>query len=271
MSEAVSAARRRWQRYNAIFWLNIFAIPLGFILPCVASIFAFKLRGSDVSAPIAYSAFFWPLGGLAAALLVRGGRARARRSLQLAELAEKLGLEFTYLPPRERYTFLHDVSFMASPHFSSAKNYMQGTPGGRQMLSLDYSYTYAWGSVTEVGEQTLVVFPGGFDHLPPLGIVPISTMGKIESYLLGNRNKNPFADPRFTSQFVVVGDDYTHIAAVISPTLIETMLADRLLTVVAEQGMLIVFRRLTYVAASDYQAFLAEAFRVAELLSPPPR
>jgi hypothetical protein len=268
--DAVHDARRRFRRYNTVFWLSIAAIPLGLIVPCLLSIVAYKIWGDEVSAPVALSGLFWPLVGLAGALLVRGARARSRRSLQLAELAQRVGLRFIYLPKLEQFRFLHDVSFMADPHFSSAKNWMDGTPNGREMIALDYEYTYTWGSVSEVGSQTMVVFRG-FEHLPPMGIIPIGIMGRLENFLLGDRNKIPFADPRFTSQFVVVGDDYTHIAATITPTLIDTIINDRLLTSVAEQGMLIIFRRLTYVAASDYQAFLAEAFRVAELLSPPRR
>ncbi len=266
--EALAQARGRYGRFNALFWFFVLCIPLGVILPCVASLVAFKIWGDTVSAPVGLSALLWPLVGIAGALLLRGGRKRARRSLELAGLADSLGLRFSLRADVEKYDLLKSISFMANPHAQKGLNLMEGSAGGRPMFAMDYEYAYLWGSVTEIGAQTLVVFPSGFERLPHFGIIPISTMGKIENFLLGRRGTIPFAHhPQFQSQFAVVGDDAPAITACIGPALIELLLGDRLLTLVVEGGRLLVFRRLTYVQPCDYQTFLAQAHRAAELLT----
>jgi hypothetical protein len=65
----------------------------------------------------------------------------------------------------------------------------------------------------------------------------------------------------------VVGDDEAAILRCLNRELIDLLLSDRLLTLIVEDGRLLVFRRLTYIRAEHFQAFLAQAHRVAELLS----
>jgi hypothetical protein len=261
-------AQRRYRRISGWFWFFVACIPLGVVLPCIASIVAYQIWGDTVSAPVGLSALLWPIVGVAGALLLRGGKARARRSLELARLASSCGLEFTVQPAPEKYGFLRDVSFMANPHYQQARNLLEGTPGGRRMLALDYEYTYSWGSVSEVGAQTLVVFPSGFERLPHFGVVPTGVMGRLENFLLGDRGRItlPHAS-NFAQYFAVVGDDPAAIAACFSPQLVNLFMNDRLLTLLVEDGRLLLFRRLTYVPARDYQAFLAEAVQVANLLA----
>jgi hypothetical protein len=269
-AESLALAQRRFGRINALFWFFIVWIPLGVVLPCAASIVAYQIWGDTVSAPVGLSALLWPIVGIAGALLLRGGRKRSRRSLELARLADSLGLRFSLRADVEKLDLLKSISFMANPHAQTGKNLMEGSAGGRPMFALDYEYAYLWGSVTEIGAQTLVMFTSGFERLPPFGVIPISTMGKIENFLLGRRGTISFAQhPQFQRQFSVVGDDAPAITACISPALVEHLLGDRLLTLVVEGGRMLVFRRLTYVQPRDYQTFLAQAYRAAELLSGP--
>ena len=266
--ESLADVRRRYGRINALFWFFVACIPLGVVLPCVASILALKIWGDKVSAPIGLSALLWPIVGIAGALLLRGGRKRARRSLELAWLADSLGLRFLLRSDVAKLDMLKSISFMANPHAQKGVNLMEGSAGGWSMFALDYEYAYLWGSVTEIGAQTLVVFASGFERLPPFGVIPISTMGKIENFLLGRRGTIPFAhEPQFQHQFSVVGDNAPAVTACIGPELVELLLGDRLLTLIVDDGRLLVFRRLTYVQPRDYQTFLAQAYRAAELLT----
>ena len=67
--------------------------------------------------------------------------------------------------------------------------------------------------------------------------------------------------------FAVVGDEPQSITRCLSQPLIDLFLSDPLLSLLVEGGRLLVFRRLTVLKADDYQAFLAQSFRVAELLT----
>lgn len=265
-TDSIAEAQRGYRRLNSWFLFFVALIPLGVVLPCLLSIAAYRIWGSDVSAPIALSALLWPVAGVAGALLLRGARARARRSLALAKLADSFNLRFTRRPALEKYDFLKQFSFIAGSHAQSAANLLEGQAGRWPLLALDYEYSFHWGSVTEIGAQTMAVLLSGFERLPPLAVVPIGTMGKIENFFLGKRNAIPFPhQPQFNRQFAVVGD--ASAAACIRRPLIDLLLADRLLTLLVENGRLLVFRRLTYIKAEDYQAFLAQAHRVAELLA----
>jgi hypothetical protein len=266
--QALAAAQTRFGRWNLMFWGFVLLIPLGVILPCVAGIVAYRVAGDEYSAPIVLSAFVWPIFGVAGALLVRGARARAKRSLALVQFAESFGLRFEPRPAKEKYAFIKDVSFMAEPHTQSVTNYLEGTAGRWPLVVFDYAYAYLWGTVSEIGEQTIATFLSGFDHLPPLGVIPISTMGKIENFFLGKGDTIAFPhEPSFSRCFAVVGDDEAAILRCLNRELIDLLLSDRLLTLIVEDGRLLVFRRLTYIRAEHFQAFLAQAHRVAELLS----
>jgi hypothetical protein len=267
---SLAAAERRYRKVNGWFWLFVAMMPLGAVLPCVVSMIAYRLWGDRVSAPIGLSALLWPIVGVAGALLLRGVRARARRSLGLARLAQSFGLKFTDVPASEKFAFLKSVSFMENPHYQSARNLLEGQTGSWPWIALDYEYTYSWGSVSEVGAQTILAFLAGFERLPPFAVIPIGMMGRLENYLLGNRTPIQTAtSAQFNKRFAVVGEDANAIQSCLTQALLEVFLADALLTVIVEGGRLLVFRRLTYVRAEEYQAFLAQAHRVAELLSAP--
>jgi hypothetical protein len=268
--QALAEAGRHYRKLNVAFWVCMALIPLGVVLPCLVSFIAYEIAGDEWSAPIALSALLWPIVGVAGTLLLRGGRKRARRSLELARLANAFGLRYQRTAPPESYAFLRSISLMENPHIARGENLMEGMPGAWPLMSLDYHYSFHWGSVTEYADQTIVAFVSGFEHLPPFAVVPISIMGRIENLFLGKSGAIGFPHaPQFNSQFAVVGGDAARIAQLVTPQLIEMLLRDKLLTIVAEQGRLLVFRRLTIVRAEDYQGFLAQAYSIAELLASP--
>lgn len=267
-AQELESAQQRWRRVNFWFCFFIVLIPLGVIAPCLVSMVAYQIAGDKLSAPIALSALLWPLVGVAGALLLRGDRQRARRTLALVRLADSFGLTFTYKPAPEKFEFLSTVAVMANPHSKSAENLLEGQSGRFRLLALDYHYAYLLGNVNLLADQTIVVFPEGFAHLPDLAVFPISIMGKLENFLLGKAEAIAFPQfPQFNSQFAVIGRDPQRITACLTPDLQNLLLSDRLLSLVVDQGRLLVFRRLTIIKAEDYQAFLARAYQVAELLS----
>ena len=200
-------------------------------------------------------------------MLLWGNRSRSRRSFALAKLADSLGMLFTASPARDRFEFLKSVSLMANPHKQSARTLVETVPDGRPSMVLDYKYVYFWRPEHEIGEQTIVVF-AEFESLPAFGVTPISRIGKLENLVLGQRGKILFPEaPEFSKNFAVVGENAPAIIACIGPSLIELLMADRRLTLSVENGRLLVFRRGVYWPVRDYQTFLAQAARIAELLA----
>lgn len=259
--------QRQYRRRNAWYWLFVGMIPLGIILPCGLSVAAYKIWGAEVSAPIAYATPFCPLIGLAGMLLTRGARRRSRRSLEIASLADSYGLSFALEASPESLELLKNVSIMSAPQFQLGENELSGEVQGRALLALDYEYRYLLGSVSLVSKATLVVYRNGFEHLPAFSVIPISVMGQVENAILGKTNAIAFPhDPQFERMFGVVGPDPLAIQSCLAPQLVEFFKHDHLLTVLVENGQLIVFRRQTLLTADQYRAFLEQTYHLAEML-----
>ena len=267
-SSSLADAQRTYSRWNVWFWLFVACIPLGFILPLVVAVFAFKIWGDTISAPIGLSALLWPIAGVGGALLVRGARKRARRSLGIARLADARDWQFTTNPAPQKYEFFKTVSFMKDPHTCTGKNLVESHAGRFPWMALDYEYWYLYGTINEVGSHTIVAFLSGFEQLPEFAIIPIGVVGRIENLFLGKGGaiESPL-DNQFNRLFGVYGDDAKAVQRCLSRKLIDMFLADRLLTAVVEGDRLFVFRRLTYVAADEYSEFLARTRAIAELLT----
>lgn len=264
----VVEAERRYRRVNRLFWLFVAVMPLGVVIPCVASIAAYQIWGDTVSAPIGFSALFCPLIGLAGALLIRGSRRRVRRSLELARLAATWGMQFRQKASPEVCEMLKSMSLMANPHTQMGVNQLESVAGNHRITTLDYEYRYFYGAVNIIGWATIVVYHGGFDRLPQMAVVPLGVMAQIENALLGKGDAIKFPhDPEFDRRFAVVGNDPQSILACLSPPLFRTFKNDPLLTLLSEDGRLLFYRRQTYVRPSEYGAFLAEVHHIAEWLA----
>jgi hypothetical protein len=156
---------------------------------------------------------------------------------------------------------------MMDPHSQKGKNLVQGQSAGLAWQSLDYEYTYFYGSVTTIGEQTLVIFPTGFCHLPEFAIVPLGLAGKLEEFFLGRGSAiESRQNKRFNKEFGVYGDDEPGIQRCLTRKLLGLFEDDPTLTVVVESGALYIFRRLTYVRAEGYGEFIAKAEQIGRLL-----
>jgi hypothetical protein len=137
-TDSLAEAKRRYRRINGWWLFCWLLIPLGVVLPCVLLIVTYQIWGDEVSAPIGLSALLWPLVGLAGVLLLRGGRARAKRMLALAQFGDSLGLKFTCDPRPEQFAFMKSVSFVANSHLQTAQNMMEGTTGRWPLTAFDF-------------------------------------------------------------------------------------------------------------------------------------
>lgn len=259
-------ARTRFRRWNRIFWMGILGIFFGPILALVIAVIVYQLAGSNYSAPIGLSSPLWSVAALALALLVRSRRKSAKRTWDLAQVAQQLGMNFEVDPNRSSYEFLKSVSLMQDPLDCKGSNLVQGSANSISFLALDYRYSYFYGTVSLIGEQTLAVFPGQVNNELRFAIVPVGWADQMADRLTGASANSYHHNPEFVRRFYVVSDNDSVLPDIFSDQFVELFLREPKLTLVVEQGRVMVFLQGTYIPARQYQEFLRLAFQIVEII-----
>jgi len=276
-ARVIAGLRRRQFRLAAVFYGGLVAIPLGAICPCGLAAVVYRVA-PEWSQDVALSSFLLPLVGLAAALLVVGGRSRVNRSIALARLADSLGLRFADLAEKGRLDFLTAfpvLNVLRVPHSGEGANLMEGTYKRRPLTAVDYTTLHLLGYKHFVRKQTAAVFTAGFDGLPSFAVVPQTWADKFELAVLGPAapgKKVVVPDEKeFNRHFAVLTEaNRAAVAGRLTPAVVDAFLEDKRLAAEVHGGMLLVYRRQTVVAAAEYEEFLRTANRLAKALPSEP-
>jgi hypothetical protein len=268
-SPSMRAAVRKYRFYNRLFWLGVTGI---FLFPVAAMIVAavvFQItKNSNISAPIGLSSPLWLVAGVAMALLVRGSRKRARRSVELAKLAETLNLEFAMDANGSMMDLLKSISFMENPTSAKGRNVLVSADKSLPHFALDYFYAYDYGAVSFEADESLVVFPNLVPQLPDLFIFPMGIGDRLLSQVFGafQQVSVPTA-PEFPKHFRVGSSDPVAAHNVINVPLLQVFHQNPKLSLVIEDGTLIVFYQLQHVPPKSYKQFLSAAHQLALAVS----
>lgn len=259
-------ALQRYRFYNRLFWLGLLGIvlfPLAAVL--VAMVAWLITKNSNVSAPIGLTAPLWSVAGVTLALLVRGTRKQARRSVDLANVAGALKLGFSMKASSSMMELLKSVSFMQNPTSAKGRNVLVSTDQSMPHFALDYFYEYNYGAVSFEADETMVVFPELVPQLPDLFIFPMGLGDRLLSQVFGafQQVKVPSA-PEFPKHFHVGSADPAAAERVITVPLLQVFHQNPKLSLVIEDGTLIVFYQLQHVPPKAFPQFLASAFQLAQ-------
>lgn len=254
--------------YNRLFWLGIFGIVLFPFMSVVVAFIAFQVtKDSNISAPIGLSSPLWLVAGVALALLVRGARKRARRSLDLAKLAESLQLDFSKSASESMLSLLKSISFMENPTSAKGKNVLISKDKNLPHFALDYFYAYDYGAMSFEADESMVVFPGIVQQLPDMFIFPMGVADRLLSQVFGAFQQVPVPNaPEFPKYFRIGSVDPAAAQKAFSPALLEVFRQNPKLSVVIEDGTLIVFYQLQHVPPKAYTQFLSAAHQMAKAL-----
>ena len=267
-AQSKQAALQGYRFYNRLFWLGVLGI---FLLPVAALVVAMVVfqitKNSNLSAPIGLSGPFWSVASLAMALLVRGSRKRARRSVDLAKLAETLYLEFALKAPGSMMELLKSISFMQNPTSAKGRNVLASVDKSLPHFALDYFYAYDYGAVAFEADESLVVFPDLVPHQPDLFVFPMGIGDRLLSQFFGafQQVKVPAA-PEFTKRFHVGSADPATAQRMISVPLRQVFHRNPELSLVVEEGTLIVFSQLQKIPVKSYREFVSTANQLAQAL-----
>lgn len=267
-TQSSQAALRRYRYWNRVFWLGILGI---FLFPMVALVVAMVVfqvtKNSNISAPIGLSAPFWSVVSLAIALLVRGTRKRARRSVDLAKLAEELHLEFSMKATNSMMELLKSISFMQNPTSAKGRNVLASVDKTLPHFALDYFYAYEYGAVSFEADESMVVFPDLVPHLPDLFVFPMGIGDRLLSQFFGAfQQVNVPAGPEFPKHFHVGSADPTTAERMIGVPVLQVFHQNPKLSLVIENGTLIVFYQLQQVPPRAYTQFLSAGHQLAQSL-----
>lgn len=265
-AQSTQAALQRYRSYNRLFWAGVLGI---FLLPVAALVVAFIVyqvtKNSNISAPIGLSAPFWAVASLAVALLVRRSRKRARRSVDLAKLAAGMHLDFAMQASTPMMDLLKSISFMQTPTSAKGRNVLASTDKNMPHFALDYFYAYDYGAVSFEADESLVVFPDLVPDLPDLFVFPMGIGDRLLSQAFGAfQQVNVPAAPEFTKRFHVGSADPAIAGRMLSVPLLQVFHQNPKLSLVLENGTLIVFNQLQQVAPKAYAQFLTAANQLAQ-------
>lgn len=238
------------------------------MLPCVIGGIVGKFN-QEVGPWIALSGLLWPIVGVAGVLIRWGDKKRAKRTLELAKLAESWNMRFTYRPQREQYAGLESFQLMADPHAQVARNMFEGAFQNSRLWALDYEFRYFLGVVNLVGKQTVVVLENGFERLPEFAIVPQNWAERLENSIMGKSFLQSFVVPGahdFNHYFAVAGDP-AEVLPRLSPEAVQFFLQDKGLTLEVNAGRILLFRRENYLRPEEYGPFLRTAASLAIALN----
>lgn len=266
---ANQAALQGYRFYNRLFWLGILGIFLFPVAALVVAMVVFQItKNSNLSAPIGLSAPFWSVASLAVALLVRSSRKRARRSLDLAKLAEALQLDFAMKAPDSMMALLKAISFMRNPTSAKGRNVLSATGKVPPCVALDYFHAYDYGAVSFEADESLVVFPELVPHVPDLFVFPMGIGDRLLGQFFGAFQQVSLpASPEFTRRFHVGSAEPAAAERLLSIPLLQVFQQNPKLSLVIESGTLIVFYQLQQVPAKTYSQFLSAATQLAQAVS----
>lgn len=267
-SQAGVEAYTQFRFYNRLFWIGLLGIVAFPLMSIVVAAVVYQItKNSNLSAPIGLSSPLWMVAGVALALLVRGARKRSQRSVDIARLAESLGVEFVLNAPTNTLDLLKSISFMQNPTSAKGRNVLISSDTTTPHFALDYFYAYDYGSVSFEADESMVVFPNVASHLPDLFIFPMGFGDRLLSQVFGafQQVQVPHA-PMFPKHFRIGSADPVAAQRMISNSLLQVFHQNPKLSLVVEDGTLIVFYQLQHVTLKSYPQFLSAAHQLAQAL-----
>jgi hypothetical protein len=186
----------------------------------------------------------------------------------LAKLAESLNLEFAMDANGSMMDLLKSISFMENPTSAKGRNVLVSADKSLPHFALDYFYAYDYGAASFEADESLVVFPNLVPQLPDTFIFPMGIGDRLLSQVFGafQQVSVPTA-PEFPKHFRVGSSDPVAAQNVINVPLLHVFHQNPKLSLVIEDGTLIVFYQLQHVPPKLYKQFLSAAHQLALAVS----
>lgn len=268
-NQPLADIQRHYRRLNRLFWLGILGIILFPVLMLIVAAIAFRIGGSEVSAPIGLSSPFGAVAAIALSLLVRSSRRIARRSLDLGNWADSHGYQYSWKPVEDDWKLIGELSVWNNPTSMQARNLILFEQSQVEIQIADFRSEHFYGAVTWWSEQTLIVFPNSVDENLDLRIFPKGTPDKLLARLV-----NEGADERLR-QLPLARNFHVGISGSFETAELHKCLVSMQsvfqqyprLCLIVENGHVVLFQELRLLSAADLRPMLAAAWTVRQSLA----
>ncbi|MGA2345317.1 MAG: hypothetical protein ABSF93_04885 [Candidatus Sulfotelmatobacter sp.] len=211
------------------------------------------MNSRDVIPFIMFGVFFVVM----AAVIVASVLYAKKRTRELAEAAQRIGLQFIgtgsgpSFPPQPKVSMLQRTRGRFS-------NVMTGSSSGLQISLFDYSYPAGKSSVS----QTVAAFSQD-QQLPPFALRPENFLDRIGDAIVHN-DIDFDSNPEFSRRYLLKSPDEAGVRRLFTPSLLTSLEQFQASWCVEGTGpLLIVYHSGRIVSPSDLPAFLEETSRIA--------
>jgi hypothetical protein len=219
-------------------------MPVG----CIGPFAFFSIAPKSAQTPLFITALVLPFVGLAGTLLMFGDRSKCKRSLALAEQADRLGLRFVARPLPDEYRWLERTeSFGAAEKHMGGVNRLAGPASGQDVWVIDYTCGVGGSGF----RQTVLVLRGAVRGLPNFVVTPRSWLDKL-GRMLGDRGVEVPGRPDVSKRFIVGSDDPEATGRCLSGGTADWLAEAGDMTVEVRDGDLIAQRYNQLVRPEDY-------------------
>lgn len=258
-NQSKADVQRHFGRLNRLFWIGILGIVLGPILMLVVAAIAFRIAGSNVSAPIGLCSPFAAVAAIALALMVRSSRRIARRSLDIATFAESAGYRYSWKPASEETQLLEEMSLWDNPTSLNVSNLICTEQDGVDIQIADVRSEHFYGAATAWSEQTVVMFPDAVSDDFELRVMPKGRADKMLGKLVNYGADQRFSKLPLAANYHIGCEGNVDMSALFEclTTLTPLFQKNPQLCLAAENGNMILFREMKLLPALDIRPMLA--------------
>jgi hypothetical protein len=234
----------------------------------IAAAIAFRVAGSEVSAPIGLSSPFGAVAAIALALLVRSSRRIARRSLDLGKWAESQGYRYNWKPAEEDWQLIGELSVWDNPTSMEARNLIRFEQSDVAIQIADFRSEHFYGAVTTWSEQTLIVFPNAVDEDLDLIIIPKGTADKLLGKLVRTGVDQRFHSLPLAKSFQIACSGSFDTAELQKCLLALQPVFQQSpgMCLVVENGHVVLFQQLRLLSVADIRPMLAASWTACQCL-----
>ncbi|MBL8813912.1 MAG: hypothetical protein JNM43_27330 [Planctomycetaceae bacterium] len=268
-NQSKADVQRHYGRLNKLFWMGVLGIVLGPVLMLVVAAIAFKIAGSNVSAPIGLCSPFAAVAAIALALMVRSSRRIARRSLEKAKFAESVGYQYLWKPTSEETQMLQEMSLWDNPTSFVVTNLICTEQDGVDIQIADVRSEHFYGAATAWSEQTVLMFPDAVSDEFELRIMPKGRADKMLGKLVNYGADQRFSKLPLAANYHIGCEGNIDMSALFECLTALTPLFQKnpQLCLAAENGNLILFSEMKLLSAPEIRPMLATSWTALQAFS----
>jgi len=193
-------------------------------------------------------------------------RAQKKRIEALRVACDSMGFAFEENGDLEAIKSRADLPLFGHGHTRRVTNVMTGRAGGQEVKLFDHQYTTGGGKESHTSRQTVVLFPGGGQHLPDLVLAPENILHKI-GQTFGYQDIDFDSYPAFSSRYLLRGRDDYAIRSAFSPDTLSFFEQHQGWHVEVQGGSVGVYRAGKRCAPEDVAVFLEDSRAVLRALT----